>query len=75
MPNPKNEKPLSDQLRELDELIAWFDQDDFDLDEALKRFDEGVKLTEAIEERLSKLENKITVLKQRFGEGGLEKAQ
>jgi exodeoxyribonuclease VII small subunit len=75
MPNPKNEKPLSDQLRELDELIAWFDQDDFDLDEALKRFDEGVKLTEAIEERLGKLENKITVLKQRFGEGGLEKAQ
>lgn len=69
MSSPKNDKPLSDQLRELDELIAWFDRDDFDLDEALKKFDDGIKLTEQIEERLSKLENKITVLRERFGEG------
>ncbi len=66
----KNDKPLSEQLKDLDELIAWFDQDDFDLDEALKKFDEGVKLTSEIEARLSKLENKITVLRERFGEGG-----
>lgn len=69
MSNAKNDKPLNDQLRELDELIAWFDQDDFDLDEALKKFDEGIKLTEDIEERLKKLENKITVLREKFGEG------
>ncbi len=69
MSSPKNDKPLSDQLRELDDLIAWFDQDDFDLDEALKKFDEGVKLTENIEARLLKLENKITVLRERFDAG------
>ena len=69
MSKPKNDKSLSDQLKDLDELIAWFDQDDFDLDEALKRFDEGIKLTEQIEARLSQLENKITVLKRRFAEG------
>jgi len=69
MSNPKNDKPLSDQLRELDELIAWFDQDDFDLDEALQKFDAGVKLTEEIEARLRTLENKITVLREKFGEG------
>lgn len=69
MSSPKNEKPLNDQLRELDELIAWFDRDDFDLDEALAKFDDGIKLTEQIEERLGKLENKITVLRERFGEG------
>jgi exodeoxyribonuclease VII small subunit len=70
MSEQKSEKPLSEQLEELDELIAWFDQDDFDLDEALKKFDEGVKLTETIEARLAHLENKITVLRERFGEGG-----
>lgn len=68
MSDPKNDPPLSEQLRELDELIAWFDQDDVDLDEALKKFDEGVKLTEKIEARLQKLENKITVLREKFGE-------
>lgn len=67
MSNPKkNDVTVSEQLRQLDELIAWFDQDDFDLDEALKKFDEGVKLTEALEARLGELDNKITVLKERF---------
>lgn len=70
MSEPKQNKPLTDQLKELDELIAWFDQDNLDLDEALKKFDEGVKLTEEIEARLSKLENKITVLRERFGGEG-----
>lgn len=59
-------KSISKQLTELDQLIAWFDQEDFDLDEALKKFDEGVKLADEVKERLSTLENKITILKQRF---------
>lgn len=57
---------LNDQLAQLDELIAWFDQEDFDLDEALAKFDQGVLLTEAIRDRLQTVQNKITVLKQRF---------
>lgn len=64
MSEPK--KSLSKQLSELDELIAWFDQPDIDLDEALKKFDEGVKLTAEIKKQLADAENKITVLKQRF---------
>lgn len=34
-------KSLTKQLAELDALIAWFDQPDLDLDEALKKFDQG----------------------------------
>lgn len=66
----KIEKPLRDQLAELDHVIAWFDQDDFDLDEALKKFDEGVALAEAVKKRLNELENKIVVLKERFDQSG-----
>ncbi len=72
MSAPKKDKPLRDQLAELDELIAWFDQEDFDLDEALKKFDEGVELAETVKKRLIKLENKITVLKERFDQGTSE---
>lgn len=68
MSEKKHEKTLSKQLQELDEIIAWFDRDDFDLDEALQKFDDGVKLSDEIEARLGKLENNITVLRQRFGE-------
>ncbi len=62
----KTDKPLRDQLAELDEIIAWFDQDNFDLDEALQKFDEGVLLAEAIKKRLGTLENKVIMLKERF---------
>ena len=63
----KNEqKTLNQQLAELDDIIAWFDQDDFDLDHALAKFDEGVVLADAIKERLATFENKVTVLKERF---------
>jgi exodeoxyribonuclease VII small subunit len=64
--NPKKTPPLQEQLTELDELLAWFDQPDLDLDEALKKFDEGVKLTESIKHRLTTFENKVTILKKRF---------
>ena len=59
-------KSLSDQLAELDTLLAWFDNPNIDIDEALAKFEEGVKLTDAIKKRLSTLENKIVVLKERF---------
>lgn len=64
----ESKKSLSKQLADLDALMAWFDQADIDLDEALKKFDEGVKLAEQIKKQLAEAENKITVLKQRFNQ-------
>jgi exodeoxyribonuclease VII small subunit len=66
MSNAKPEPTLQQQMAELDDLLVWFDQPDIDLDEALKRFDDGVKLTEQLKTRLQSLENKINVLKERF---------
>lgn len=66
MSTAKNEPTLQDQLAELDELLAWFDQPDLDLDQALAKFDHGVKLTEEIKDRLATFENKVTILKKRF---------
>lgn len=67
MSTTKAKKPtLKEQLAELDELLAWFDQPDLDLDVALEKFDHGVKLAEAIKERLATFENKVTILKKRF---------
>jgi exodeoxyribonuclease VII small subunit len=66
MSTAKNKPTLQDQLAELDELLAWFDQSDLDLDQALAKFDQGVKLTEEIKDRLATFENKVTILKKRF---------
>ncbi len=68
MPKKTNEQPLQAQIDELEALIAWFEQDDVDLEEAIAKFEQGSELAGAIKERLGALENKITVLKQRFDE-------
>lgn len=66
MSDDKKSKSLSKQLAELDALVAWFDQPDIDVDEALKKFEAGMALTKEIKKQLAEAENKITVLKQKF---------
>ena len=62
-----NSKPtLQSQMTALDEILAWFDKPDIDLDQALGKFEEGVQLADKINKQLADLENKITVLKQKF---------
>jgi len=62
----KSEPTLQKQLAELDDVLAWFERPDIDLDEALQKFDQGIQLAEAAKNKLTQLENKITILKQRF---------
>lgn len=62
----KNNPTLAEQIEQLDALAEWFEQDDFDIEEAIAKFEEASVVAEAVKTKLSVLENKITVLKQRF---------
>lgn len=62
----KDSKGLNQKLEELDKLLEWFDSSDIDLDEAIKKFDAGTKLTKDIRDHLKTIDNKITILKERF---------
>lgn len=64
----KTNPTLQEQINELETLITWFEQDDVDLEQAIAKFEEGSQLAEKIKDRLGHLENKITVLKERFDE-------
>lgn len=66
MSNAKNKLSLNQQLAELDAIIAWFEQDDFDIEEALAKYEQGMQLAAAIKNDLSSVENKITILKASF---------
>lgn len=59
---------LTDTLQKIDELVTWFNGSDIDIDEALTKFDELTKLADKAKSDLEDLENKISVLKQNFGE-------
>lgn len=51
---------------ELDELLQWFEGDQFVLEQAMAKFEEANKLASTIEAELMEYKNSITVLKKRF---------
>ena len=60
------DKTVQAKMDELSELIAWFDSDDFSLEEAIDRFKAAEKLASEIEKDLATFKNDITVLKKKF---------
>ena len=64
----KSSLSIAEKTAKLDELIAWFDSDDFELEKALDKFKEAEKLAQEIERDLMSLKNNIEVVKARFDE-------
>ncbi len=65
----KNNSPtIQAKLDQLTTLLAWFDGDDFVLEQAPARFAEVATLAEAIDADLAGLKNEINVLKVSFEE-------
>ncbi len=62
----KNNTTIKEQLQQLDELISWFESDDFTLEEAVEKFKAAERLAEDIRQKLSSLKSDITVLGQKF---------
>lgn len=64
MSNPN--KTIQEKTAELNELVAWFDSDEFALETALDKFKQAEALAQEIEKDLSGLKNDIQVVKQKF---------
>ena len=62
----KNEPALADLLTQFDELVAWFERDDIDLEQAIEKFEAAERLADTIKARLHDLKLKVTVVKERF---------
>lgn len=62
----KNEPTIQDKIAQLDDLLAWFNGDDFVLEQASDKLKAAKKLAEDIETGLNSLENDITIIKQSF---------
>ena len=57
---------IREKMAELDELIAWFDSEDFELEEAIEKFALAKKIAENIENELLVVKNTITVIGEQF---------
>lgn len=60
---------LKDQLKRLEEIIKWFDeQKEVDVETGLDKVKEGVALIKASKERLKELENEFEKVKKELKE-------
>lgn len=63
---PKTDKTITEQMAELEQLVAWFESDEFVVEESLEKYKQAEALAEQIEKDLKTFKNEVTVLKQKF---------
>ena len=68
MSSKNNQLTISQKLEQLEKLVAWFDSEDFVLENALEKYKSAEKIADEITEELNSLQNEVTVLKKRFDE-------
>lgn len=66
---PKAKQPFATSFQELEEIAAWFERNDVDLEEGLKKFERGMQLASDLRERLKAAEVKIEQIRKRFDVG------
>lgn len=59
-------KSVQDKMSELNDLVAWFDGEDFVLEQATDKFKQAEKLAEEIRQDLKNMKNEIEVLARKF---------
>ncbi len=57
---------IQEKTKKLNDLVAWFDSDDFILEMALDKYKQAETLANEIESDLLSLKNDIQVIKQKF---------
>lgn len=61
-------KTIQEKMSDLDKLVAWFDSEDFEIEQALEKFEQAEKLANEIEQDLESFKNEIKVIKKKFSQ-------
>lgn len=63
-----NPKPFEFEksLRELEEITAWFESSDIDLDAGVAKFEKGLELASSLKTHLASIENRVEKIRERF---------
>lgn len=55
---------FSKSYQELQKIVKWFEKEEIDLEEGIKKFEDGSEIVKNLKEYLDKMENKIKELKK-----------
>lgn len=62
----KKEDSFSEQFAELEEITKWFEKGDVSIEDALGKFERGLKLAEGLQSYLQGVEQRVVEMKKRF---------
>lgn len=57
---------FAEAFQELENITAWFETAEIDLDEGLKKFERGLELAQVCKHKLAEVENQVVDLKKKF---------
>ena len=72
MTRKKATSVFEDSMNELEKLVEQMEQGDISLEESLKAFERGIKLTRACQQSLQEAEQKVQILLEKNGQQNLE---
>lgn len=72
MPRKKSVTLFEDSLTELEQLVEQMEKGELSLEESLKSFERGVKLTSTCQKALQEAEQKVQILVEKNGQQTLE---
>jgi exodeoxyribonuclease VII small subunit len=61
-----NAKNYAELEAELQAIITWFEGDNFDVDQAVRKYERGLELVKQLEKYLGAAENTVRQLKAKF---------
>lgn len=59
---------FGEAFKELEDIVSWFEKEDADIEEGIKKFERGMELAKACKDRLRHIENKVVEIRKKFGE-------
>ncbi len=62
MSSKKTTKTYSELRKELEDVLAWFESEEMEVDEVIERYKKAVSLTKELEEYLIESENSLKKL-------------
>lgn len=62
----KNDETIAERIAKLDEMVAWFDSDDFAPERAVEVFRDAEKLATQITDDLDNIKNEVNIIKNKF---------
>ena len=71
-PEKKNTALFEESLQELEEIVEQMEQGDITLEQSLKAFERGIKLTRTCQKALQEAEQKVQILLEKDGQQTLE---